>query len=125
MPPAKKAKKLKTQFRCTWVYYRKDYALICDSMLETILLQVLDRWCEEHAEVYKGDRWVRASTETLNENIYGHGNRRAITKAIDTLMAKGFLERKKHPAKKIDNVWLYNIVTAEVEKAAEPFRSNP
>lgn len=108
---------------------RQDYHVVCDQNLAaTILLARLDFWTVQRRNKGAFDGWLEKTQADLLEALFYCFSDKPLRAAIELLVDKGFVERRRRP-KSMDRRWQYRVCVDQLQlsinRAFPAQRRNP
>lgn len=103
---------------------RRDYMELVDgNTAAAMLLSVFEHWTNSRlntAEERGGDLWIfRTIEELIAADLCGAFGRDRVSKALNTLIELGYVERRRNPEKGWDRTWQYLLAIEAVQAAVD------
>lgn len=107
-----------------FVKLRPEFVEACDgNPCAALLLDVFDYRATAVENGVGTEAWARATMPWLSEWLGGGFGERAIRTALELLVDKGFVERRKDPERKLDQSWQYRLNVGLLDRALASLRS--
>jgi hypothetical protein len=115
--------------RSRFVQLRDSYMELCDGdACAALLLADFVGWTDHRLsgqEERGGDVWIYRSREELRDDLCGAFGLGKIDAALELLMERGFLKRRRNPKLGWDRKWQYLLNVPAVQRAINRLRMHP